>query len=155
MTDVARAKEIIGSPALLELKLVEAGPSSAKEDLLKAYERHRCPATLEVISGAAERGAPMPGPSTTWCKKVAAVNGQDLADRPRGPRTRTTSPAVHFSLKPEGARKFGKVTGENVGRNLAIILDNRVQSAPRIDGRITDEGQISGGFTVQEAPTSR
>src|SRR5262249_22095858 len=57
---------------------------------------------------------------------------------------------VSFSLKPEGARKFAKVTGENIGRYLAIILDNRVQSAPRIDGRISDEGRISGSFTTQE-----
>ena len=47
--------------------------------------------------------------------------------------------------------KFGNATGANIGRQLAIILDNRVQSAPRIDGRITDEGRISGSFTQQEA----
>jgi preprotein translocase subunit SecD len=57
---------------------------------------------------------------------------------------------VSFSLKPEGARKFSKVTGENIGRNLAIILDNRVQSAPRIDGQIRDEGRITGNFTTEE-----
>ena len=56
-----------------------------------------------------------------------------------------------FSLKPDGARKFGQVTGSNIGRSLAIILDDRVQSYPRIDGRITGDGRISGGFTQQEA----
>ena len=59
-------------------------------------------------------------------------------------------PAVSFSLKNEGARKFGKVTGDNIGRSLAIVLDKRVMSAPRIDGRITDEGRISGVFSSQE-----
>ena len=59
-------------------------------------------------------------------------------------------PAVSFSLKNEGARKFGKVTGDNIGRSLAIVLDKRVVSAPRIDGRITDEGRISGVFSSQE-----
>ena len=53
----------------------------------------------------------------------------------RGRRsTRTTGRRSRFTLDSEGARKFGKVTGENIGRYLAIILDNRVQSAPRIEG---------------------
>jgi preprotein translocase subunit SecD len=43
------------------------------------------------------------------------------------------------------------VTGSNIGRSLAIVLDDRVQSYPRIDGRITSEGRISGSFTQQEA----
>jgi preprotein translocase subunit SecD len=149
VTDVARAKEIMGSPSLLELKLVEAGPTSSKDDLLKAYNG-QVPGDSEIISGAAERGAPDAGTVYYLVKKVAAVNGQDLRTAREGPGE-NNQPAVHFSLKPEGARKFGKVTGDNVGRNLAIILDNRVQSAPRIDSRITDEGQISGGFSVQEA----
>ena len=42
------------------------------------------------------------------------------------------------------------MTGENIGRQLAIILDGRVQSAPRIDGRITTDGRITGSFTQDE-----
>jgi preprotein translocase subunit SecD len=57
---------------------------------------------------------------------------------------------VGFSLTREGATKFARVTGDNIGRFLAIILDDRVQSAPRIEGRISDEGRISGSFTQQE-----
>jgi preprotein translocase subunit SecD len=149
IADVARAKEIMGSPSLLELKLVEAGPMSSKDDLLKAYNG-QVPNDMEVLSGAAERGAADAGTVYYLVKKVAVVSGQDLRTAREAP-DENNQPAVHFSLKPEGARKFGKATGENIGRYLAIILDNRVQSAPRIDGRITDEGRISGGFTLQEA----
>jgi preprotein translocase subunit SecD len=60
-------------------------------------------------------------------------------------------PAIGFSLNREGARKFGNATGSNIGRQLAIVLDGRVQSAPRIESRITDEGRIHGSFTSQEA----
>src|SRR6185437_5515319 len=60
-------------------------------------------------------------------------------------------PAVHFELKSAGAQKFGKLSGENIGRYLAIVLDNKVISAPRLDGRITDQGRISGGFTAETA----
>ncbi len=69
----------------------------------------------------------------------------------RSASTRTSRPAVMFSLKPDGARKFGQMTDSNIGRSLAIVLDNRIQSYPRIDGRITDEGRIAGNFTQQEA----
>jgi preprotein translocase subunit SecD len=149
VADVARAKEIMGSPSLLELKLVEAGPMSSKDDLLKQYNG-QVPNDLEVLSGAAERGSADSGTVFYLVKKSSVVTGTDLRTAREAP-DENNQPAVHFSLKPEGARKFGKATGENIGRNLAIVLDNRVQSAPRIDGRITDEGRISGGFTVQEA----
>ena len=149
VTDVARAKEIMGSPSLLELKLVEAGPSSSKDDLLKPYNG-QVPNDLELVTGAADRGAGDVGTSYYLVRKVAAVTGQDLRTAKEGP-DENNQPAVHFSLKQDGARKFGNVTGQNIGRNLAIILDGRVQSAPRIDGRITDEGRISGSFTIQEA----
>ena len=80
---------------------------------------------------------------------MAAVTGQDLRNA-RPSLDENNRPAVAFSLTNEGARKFGKVTGENVGRYLAIILDKRVQSAPRIESRINDEGRISGSFTSDE-----
>ena len=58
---------------------------------------------------------------------------------------------MSFTLNREGARKFGEVTSQNIGRSLAILLDNRVESAPVIQGRIADEGRISGVFTQEEA----
>jgi preprotein translocase subunit SecD len=60
-------------------------------------------------------------------------------------------PAVGFTLNSSGAAAFARVTGENIGRFLAIVLDKTVQSAPRIEGRIASDGQIAGGFTQQEA----
>jgi preprotein translocase subunit SecD len=83
-------------------------------------------------------------------RKAAAVTGRDLRSA-RPSLDENNQPAVSFSLNQEGARKFGKVTGENVGRNLAVILDGRVQLAPRIESRITSEGRITGNYTQQEA----
>ncbi len=145
LTDVGRAKEIIRNTALLELKLVEAGPASSKEALLQSYNG-QVPQDMDVVSGA---GGGESGTMFYLVRKVAAVSGQDL----RGAKPtidENNRPAVSFSLKNEGARKFGKITGDNIGRSLAIVLDNRVMSAPRIDGRISDEGRISGSFTSQE-----
>ena len=145
VTDVNRAKEIIRSTALLELKLVEAGPSSSREALLQAHGG-KVPDDMEIVTGAATEGG---GTSYYLVRKVAAVTGQDLRNA-RPSLDENNRPAVAFSLTNEGARKFGKVTGENVGRYLAIILDKRVQSAPRIESRINDEGRISGSFTSDE-----
>jgi preprotein translocase subunit SecD len=146
VTDVNRAKQIISNTALLELKLVEEGPASTREALLLS-RNGSVPDEMEVVSGASSQG----DASTVFylVRKVAAVTGQDLRSA-KPSLDENNRQAVSFSLKPEGARKFGKVTGENIGRYLAIILDNRVQSAPRIDGRISDEGRISGSFTTQE-----
>jgi protein-export membrane protein SecD len=59
---------------------------------------------------------------------------------------------VRFNLDRLGAQKFGKITSENVGRRLAIVLDNSVISAPNIREAITGgTGTISGGFSFQEA----
>jgi preprotein translocase subunit SecD len=146
VADVTRAKEIIRSEAQLQLKLVEAGPSASKEGLLQSHGG-KIPDDMEVLSGAAE-GAEA-GTSYYLLKKVPAVTGRDLRNA-KPSIDSNNRPAVSFSLTPDGARKFGKFTGENIGRSLAIVLDNRVESAPRIDGRITDEGQIYGTFTSQE-----
>jgi preprotein translocase subunit SecD len=82
-------------------------------------------------------------------KHVAAVTGRDLRNA-RPSLDENNRPAVSFTLNNEGGRKFGKVTAENIGRQLAIILDGRVQSAPNIEGRITTDGRISGNFTQEE-----
>jgi len=146
VTDVARAKEIIRNTAQLNLKIVEDGPSPTKEALLQ-NRGGKVPEEMEVVSGAASAGDA--GTVFYLVRKVAAVTGQDLRNA-KPTIDENNRPAVSFSLTNDGARKFGKVTGENVGRYLAIVLDNRVVSAPRIDSRINDEGRISGSFTSQE-----
>lgn len=146
VSEVQRAKEIIRNTALLELKIVESGPAPSREALLQAYGG-QLPEDLEVVSGAAGTGDA--ATSYYLVRKVAAVTGADL--RGASPTIdENNRPAVRFMLTSEGARKFGRVTAENINRQLAIILDGRVQSAPRIESRITDEGRITGSFTNQE-----
>ncbi len=149
VTDVARAKEIMGSPSILEFKLVEAGPSSSKDDLLKQYNG-QLPGEMEILPGKPDRGTADTGSVFYVVRKVAPVTGQDLRSAKPG-LDENNQPAVHFELKSEGARKFGRLSGDNIGRYLAIVLDHRVISAPRLEGRITDQGRISGGFTTESA----
>jgi len=149
ISDVARAKEIIRSTAMLELKLVIQGPASTKEGLLAATGG-QVPPHAEVLPGV-QAGTDGRAETVYYLlEKAPIVTGRDLRNA-KPTLDEYNQPAVSFSLNPEGARKFGRATGENVGRQLAIVLDNQVRSAPRIDERITDEGRITGGFTQQEA----
>ena len=93
---------------------------------------------------------PPGGPAYYLVRRVAAVTGQDLRSA-RVQLDENNMPAVGFTLNSSGAASFARVTGENIGRFLAIVLDKSVQSAPRINGRIAADGQIAGGFTQEEA----
>ncbi len=84
-------------------------------------------------------------------KEVPILDGSMLTDAKVG-FDRMNQPVINFSLNSEGAKIFGDYTGKNVGHHLAIVLDNKVYSAPVIRERIGGgSGQISGGFSVQEA----
>jgi preprotein translocase subunit SecD len=151
MTDVERAKAVIQSTALLELKLVEDGPNPSKEALLQS-RGGQVPANMEVLPGVEGRVAPGEAPQTVYylLRKVPIISGQDLRSAKQGP-DEYQQPAVHFSLKADAASKFAKATGENINRRLAIVLDHTVVSAPNIESRIAEDGRISGTFTMQEA----
>jgi preprotein translocase subunit SecD len=146
--DVANAKEVIKNTAQLRLHLVEAGPAADQTTLLAAYSGKK-PEDMDVVSGD-------PGDGTTgqvWylVQHSPVITGTDLQNARPG-LDQYNKPNVRFTLKSEGAVKFGAVTRANVGRQLAIILDNRVVSAPRIDGPIaTTDAEITGSFTQQEA----
>ncbi|MGZ8779464.1 MAG: protein translocase subunit SecD, partial [Thermoanaerobaculia bacterium] len=83
-------------------------------------------------------------------RKEVPVSGRDLKNA-RVQKGRVGEPVIGFSLTPEGAPKFGALTGGNVNRQLAIVLDNKVVSAPDINSRIDNEGVIEGSFTQQQA----
>jgi preprotein translocase subunit SecD len=146
VTDVERAKEIISSTGLLELKIVEQGPAPTKEALMV---NGQVPEGMEIVPGAASGATADAGTVYYLVKKAAAVSGQDLRNA-RVSVDENNRPAVSFTLSNEGGRKFGKVSGENIGRQLAIILDQRVQSAPTLETRIQTEGRITGSFTQEE-----
>ena len=144
VSDIEHAKSIIGSPGLLELKIVEGAPSASKEALMV---NGQIPQGMDIVPGVGSAG----DASTIYymVKKVAAVTGQDLRSA-RASVDENNRPAVSFTLSNEGGRKFGKVSSENIGRQLAIILDGRVQSAPTLESKINSEGRITGSFTPEE-----
>jgi preprotein translocase subunit SecD len=150
VTDVDRAKGIIQSTAQLELKQVDQGPFS-DEAAARASMAGNLPPDLQILPGATAAGPGQPaGTGYYIVRRVPIVTGRDLRNA-RPTLDENNRPAVSFSLNQDGARKFGNFTQNNIGKQLGIVLDNRIQSAPVIQSRIDDEGRITGNFTNQES----
>ena len=85
-------------------------------------------------------------------EKRIIISGENLIDAQPGFDQLSNSSVVNFKLDNLGARKFALASKNNIGRNLAIVLDNEVISAPVIrDAIVTGNGQISGNFSSQES----
>jgi preprotein translocase subunit SecD len=146
VANVDRARAIIQAVGTLEFRMVEQGPAPTREML---SPNGQVPTDMEIVSGVASRIDPA-AIVYYLIRKVPAVTGRDLRNA-RPSLDENSQPTVSFTLNAEGGRKFAKVTAENIGRQLAIVLDGRVQSAPRIDNRISTDASIHGNFTQQEA----
>jgi preprotein translocase subunit SecD len=144
VSDVQRAKNLISSTAILELTLVDQGPFPTKEAALQAFN-NVLPPDSEVLPGRADAagGAGATGGVFYVVKKVPAVTGRDLRNA-QPSLDEFNRPAVNFTLKQDAAVRFGTFTQANLGKPLGIVLDNRVMTAPILQGRITDNGQITG-----------
>jgi len=149
--DPSRVKDIMQSTALLELKLVQDGPYPSREAGLAA-RGGILPPDAELLPGPSGASSGSEGGGETWylVNRVAAVTGRDLSGAEVS-RDVNGRPSVNFTLTRDGAARFSRVTGQNVGKMLAIVLDHRVVDAPVIHGQISDRGEITGGFTPQKA----
>lgn len=148
--DPARVKDIIKTTAQLQFRIVEGNPGPDVQTVLNNLpagmrtEVDVLPSTKEDQFGRAA------GSEFIAVRKSVTVTGADLKNA-RVQKGRLGEPIIGFSLTPEGGRKFGDLTGSNVGRRLAIVLDNKIESAPTINSKIEDQGIIEGSFTQQAA----
>ena len=149
--DPGRVKEIIQSTARLELR--ESRDMFANEDQAKQKLGISLPPNTELLHGKADSS----GNDVVYLvSKLAVVSGTDIRDAREGNKSDTNEPIVNFYLNPGPAKKFGEFTlahkkGGSDPANLAIVLDNKVISAPEIRDQITDSGLIEGGFTQEKA----
>jgi preprotein translocase subunit SecD len=139
--DPQQLLDILGKTAKLTFRLVDTSMSA--EQALQG----RPPPESEIVYGSkAENKQPY------LLEKRVIVSGEELTDAQPGFDQRSSEPIVSFKFNTAGARKFGQVTQENVGRLFAIVLDDEVISAPQIREPILGgSGQISGSFTVESA----
>jgi preprotein translocase subunit SecD len=147
--DPARVKDIIKTTAQLQFRIVES--SAADATTLAASIPANMKDLVEILPGTREdelgRSA---GVMYYAVRKSVPVSGRDLKTA-RVQKGRLQEPVIGFSLTPEGAPKFGDLTSTNIKKQLAIVLDNKVVSAPVINSRIDDQGVIEGSFTQQQA----
>ncbi len=128
LKDPSRIKNLLGKTAQLNFRLV-----TDKEDVFGSEK---------MISDSGE--------SVIVNKKII-MSGDNLIDAQPRVDNQTNQPMVSFTLDRYGAQKFGKVTTNNVGKRLAIVLDKKIISAPVIREPITGgSGTISGNFSFQE-----
>jgi len=140
MSDPQRAVEIIGRTAHLEFRMVRDDVPITSRNLPRGVlilpmEERADGGTGEDVIAVGE--VVLTGANISNAVPAFDQHGQAI---------------VSLSFDREGARRFGEITGDNVGRRLAIVLDGRVHSAPRINERIAGgQAQISGNFTPASA----
>ncbi|MBN9438594.1 protein translocase subunit SecD [Bosea sp. (in: a-proteobacteria)] len=128
LQDPQRLKDILGQTAKLQFRMVADSPGG----------------DVDMLPSQDAGGQPIP------VQRQVIVEGEDLIDAQPAFDQRTSQPIVNFRFNIRGAQRFGQATTENLGRALAIVLDNKVISAPVIQSPITGgSGQISGNFTVE------
>ncbi len=145
--DTKRAKDLIGKTALLEFKLLDEahnvdealnGQVPPGDEIL--YEYRQDPTTQRTIK------------TPYLVKKRTLLTGAHLKDARVQIDSQYNEPYVSIAFDKKGGRIFARVTGENVNKRLAIVLDNRVYSAPVIQEKITGgQARITGHFDANSA----
>ncbi len=162
LKDPDQAKRVIGKVAELEFRIViEEAPT--KETLMAKFpagcpdsdpadqkEKYVCPDGSVILPGALPALGDRSSPGYYRLEGNVPASGRDLESAHVG-ADQYGKPDIEFTIKPASSTAFGRLTKENLGKQMAIILDGRVKSAPTLQGRITRNGQITGYFTQQEA----
>jgi preprotein translocase subunit SecD len=152
--DPNRAKSVIQAGGQLELHLVLDSTPYQSEVAAQAAHGGILPPNAQIIEGKSQpssNGAPSP---ESWyvVDRVPVVTGRDLRSATAVRSTKNIGYFdVDFTLSTEAGRRFGPFTEQNIGKQLGIVLEKRLQTAPVINGRIDDTGVIEGQFGEQEA----
>ena len=152
--DPSRAKAVIQAGGQLQLQLVLGDRPYASEAEALADHGGVLPAGAELVPGKAEGVAAGQPSGQVWylLNRSPIVTGQDLSSA--NPQLNPEQPGryeVAFHLFKAAAQRFGPFTETNLHKQMAIVLDHQVQSAPVINGRIEDSGVIEGNFDQDSA----
>jgi len=151
--DLDPVRNLIKNTAFLEFRVTRYPASGglvgvSREEILQHYNGKQ-PDDIEILPGPTRDRDGHAEPTFFAVDRRRTVTGKDLKSA-QASTGQFGNPIVLFSLKPDGATRFGELTGSNLGSGLAIVLDGKVENAPRINNRITDSGLIEGNFTPKE-----
>ena len=145
VTDVEQAKRVIKTTAQLSLRLVE-NTASTQDTLLQGVGG-KVPDNMELFSGPGDTAGE---PVYYLLRREALITGRDLKSARVGV-DENNQPQINFALNATATDKFARETGRNIGRQLAILLDGTVYSAPVIQSKLGSDNRITGRFTTAEA----
>ena len=143
--DVEQAKRIIKTTAQLSLRLVE--DSAASEETLLEATGGRVPDNQVIMSSSAQGSDER---SYYLLRRESMITGRDLKTARVGV-DQNNRPQINFTLNANATDKFSRETRRNIGRQLAVVLDDRVYSAPVIQSKLGADNRITGQFTTEEA----
>jgi preprotein translocase subunit SecD len=145
LEDSERAVQLVKKTAHLEFKLVDEDA-----DVQKAVREGKAPPGSELLYFS-DRGTESENPRPIVLKKQTLMTGQHISDASVA-FNRYNQPYVSLTFDNQGARIFERITGNNVNRRMAIVLDDKVYSAPTIQERIRGgRASITGNFSDKEA----
>ncbi|MGH9484847.1 MAG: protein translocase subunit SecD [Terriglobales bacterium] len=150
ITDPARVKQVMQETAQLQLRLGLAGPFPSAA-AARAQYGGILPENSVIVPGR-NIGGSATSTSGEWyvVSRSSVVSGSDLRDsQPQVGKNGEID--VSFTLTTAAGKRFGSFTAAHINQPLAIVLDNKVQEYATIQGRISDQGQITGSFTQQQA----
>jgi len=155
--DSARAKDLIGKTALLEFRMVDTNPV-LNDIISKLRDKNATPADIDKFPDIAKLLPAgyviMPGKEDRYylVKSSPELTGAYLTNAKVQMGGEYGYPYVNIEFNHEGGRIFANVTEANIEKNMAIVLDGTVQSAPVIRSRIPDgKAIIEGNFTMDDA----
>ncbi len=153
--DPARVKEIMQSTAMLEIRQAQDnGQAYESEQAALAAHSGVLPPDTMVMKGnsiGSRKGDSGEHREAYYIiERSSAVSGRDLRSADAG-RDEMSRPNVRFTLTADGGHRFSDFTRAHINDYLAVVLDNKVQEVARINSEISDSGEITGGFTEQEA----
>jgi preprotein translocase subunit SecD len=151
--DPSRAKAVIQAGGQLELRLVEDPTTYPSQVAALAAHGGVLPSGTELVPGRSDsRNTADAGEVWYVLSRAPVVTGRDLRNATENRSTQNPGQwQINFSLSAEAARRFGPFTEQNVNRQMAIVLQHRVYSAPVIHSRIDDSGVIEGNFSQDSA----
>ena len=147
--DPARVKEIMQSTAMLEIKQSLGGPFPSEQAAMQQNNGVLPPDSVLMPGKPMHAADSESGEVWYLISRASAVTGRDLRTAEPS-QDENGQPAVRFILTSDGGRKFYSFTSAHVKDQLAVVLDNKVQSVATIEEPIKDQGIIHGRFTTQE-----
>ncbi len=145
--DPARVRDLIGTAAVLEITDVKDGPFPSREAALSSHGGV-LPLGSKLVKSIPRGGSE--GEQWYLVGKSPVISGREMRNARAG-QDEYRKWETNFNLSPDGGKRFGRYTEQNIGNRLAVVLDDKIVSVATIQSKIEDSGRIMGLGSEEEA----